>query len=80
MNSLISTVRLIIAIQRILDLVLDAILEKRNEADREILRAAILEARNAKSDDEKRAAARKIQESFRHRGVVDGSATPSDDA
>lgn len=71
MSDLITVVKLIIAVQRILDLMLEAILEKRNESERAELRAAIEEVRGAETDEQKRAALKKLRESWRTDRVAD---------
>jgi hypothetical protein len=61
----VTAIKFLIALQSMIDLVLKMIIEKRDKDGQEALRVAIEEARGAKTDDEKRAAAKKISDAFR---------------
>lgn len=65
--STIAIIRLLFAIQQLVDRVLEAIEEKAKADKREDLAQAIKDGREAKTTEGKRDAARRIQESFRTR-------------
>ena len=74
MNGLLKAVELIVALQRLLDFILDKIIERNRQEEAERLRLAILEARKARTTDETRAAREKITE------ILRGNYRPADAA
>lgn len=65
MSSIIAAVKLLVLLQRLIELALESIAETRNTDEREALKTAVAEAKLAKTKEEKIAAAKKIRDAFR---------------
>ena len=60
-------IELLVLVARLIDRLLDLAVERQKAGNLEALRSAIQTARNAKTEDERREANRKIREAFERR-------------
>jgi hypothetical protein len=63
--SIIEVIRLLIAIQKIIELILNAVVERQKAGNLDDLQAAVSLLKEAKTDDEKRLAVAKLRAAFR---------------